>query len=64
MMFGNETMASHPWMFSDLATRTPARRTRGRRATDRRPSLEAFLIAGVFIAWGWGAFQLAQLFVH
>ena len=50
-------------MFSDNAPRIPVRRTRGRRSYDRRPSLEALLMAAAIIAWGWGAFELAQLFV-
>jgi len=50
--------------FSDQAARNPARRTRGRRASDRRSSVEAVLIAGVVIAWGWGAYELAQLFLQ
>lgn len=56
-------MALNHWMFSDGATRFPVRRTRGRRASDRRSTLEAVLIAAVVVAWGWGAYELVQLFL-
>ena len=51
------------WIFSEETGREKVQRTRGRRASDRAPSLEAVLIAGVIIAWGWGAYELAALFV-
>lgn len=60
---GYETMPLNNWMFSDGATRVPVRRTRGRRASDRRSNLEAVLVAMVVVAWGWGAYELAQLFL-
>ena len=50
-------------MFTDQTPRIPVRRNRGRRAADRRSKIEAVLIAGVVIAWGWGAYELAQLFL-
>ena len=40
------------------------RRTRGRRESDRRSNIEAVLIVGVLVAWGWGAYELAQLFLQ
>jgi len=51
-------------MFSDKTPRIPVRRTRGRRESDRRSNIEAVLIAAVVIAWGWGAYELAQLFLQ
>lgn len=57
-------MPLNHWMSSDTVTRVPVRRTRGRRAADRRSNIEAVLIIAVVIAWGWGAYELAQLFVH
>jgi len=56
-------MAFRHGIFSDQATRLPVRRTKGRRASDRRPSLEGLLMAGAIVAWGWGAYEIAQLFV-
>jgi hypothetical protein len=39
------------------------RRTRGRRKADRLPSVEAVLTACVVLAWAWGGYELAQLFI-
>jgi hypothetical protein len=40
------------------------RRTRGRRASDRRPNLESVLAAVTLIAWGWCAFEIIRVFVR
>jgi hypothetical protein len=40
-----------------------ARRARGRRATDRRLSLESILTIGVVLAWAWGAYEVTLLFL-
>ena len=45
-------------------SRSRVRRTRGRRKTDRLPSAEILLTVGVILAWGWGGFELAQLFLR
>jgi len=57
-------MATHHWMSSDRVNRVPVRRTRGRRGYDRRPNWEAVLVALAIIAWGWGAYELARLFLR
>ena len=41
-----------------------ARRNRGRRASDRRPSLETILATGVVLAWAWGVYELTLLFLQ
>ena len=56
-------MALRQVIVSEDAAREPVRRSRGRRASDRAPGLEVFLLVGVIVAWGWGAYQLAVLFV-
>jgi hypothetical protein len=40
-----------------------ARRNRGRRAMDRRLSLEAILTVGVILAWAWGVYEVTLLFL-
>jgi hypothetical protein len=39
------------------------RRNRGRRAADRRLSLETILAIGVVLAWAWGVYELTLLFL-
>lgn len=40
-----------------------APRSRGRRAMDRRLSLESILAIGVVLAWAWGVYELTLLFL-
>ena len=40
------------------------RRKHGRRASDHWPSLESMLATLVVIAWTWGLFELARLYVR
>jgi len=54
-------MAVHNWMHSSAGPRPFVRRTRGRRAYDRRPSLESLLVAGGVLAWAWCAFEVLRL---
>jgi hypothetical protein len=56
-------MAFRHEIITDEAARPAPRRSRGRRASDRGPTLEALLVATAIIAWGWGAYEIAQLFV-
>ncbi|MGH6955528.1 MAG: hypothetical protein ACREEW_02555 [Caulobacteraceae bacterium] len=44
--------------------RARVRRSKGRRASDRRPSIEAILGAGALVAWGWGIYELTLLFLR
>ena len=39
------------------------KRGRGRRATDRRMTLETVLAAGVILAWAWGIYEVTLLFL-
>lgn len=60
-------MNTPSWMLD--ATHTPARkawnrRNPGRRAGDRRLSLEATLAVGVVLAWAWGVYELTLLFLR
>jgi hypothetical protein len=57
-------MPAYSWMNDKNLSRDFVRRTRGRRRNDRLPSLEIVLTAGVIVAWGWGGYELAQLFLH
>jgi hypothetical protein len=56
-------MNTPTWMSTQPAPRSWTRRTPGRRAADRRPSLEAILGAGVILAWAWGVYELTLLFL-
>jgi hypothetical protein len=40
-----------------------APRNRGRRASDRRLTLETVLAVGVVLAWAWGVYELTLLFL-
>ena len=57
-------MPAYSWMNDKNLSRHFVQRTRGRRRVDRLPSLEIVLTAGVIVAWGWGGYELAQLFLH
>ncbi|HEY1749935.1 MAG TPA: hypothetical protein VGG29_01645 [Caulobacteraceae bacterium] len=51
-------MLTHPGQ-----ARTWVRRSRGRRASDRRPTLESVLGAAVVLAWVWGVYEVTLLFL-
>jgi hypothetical protein len=59
-------MNTPSWMM-EAVRKTPAkpwaRRNRGRRAGDRRLSIETVLAVGVVLAWGWGVYELTLLFL-
>ena len=57
-------MPAYSWMQEHNLSRPRVRRTRGRRRSDRLPSAEVILTAGVILAWGWGGYELAQLFLR
>ena len=58
-------MATHTWMNSSLSgPRAWARRTRGRRASDRALRLESLLAGVGIIAWAWCAYELIRAFVR
>ncbi len=57
-------MPARSWMQDYNVGRAHVRRGRGRRATDRLPNAEAVLAACVVLAWAWGGYELAQLFVR
>jgi hypothetical protein len=58
-------MATHAWMSSkSFGTRAWARRTRGRRASDRRPRLETLLAGVGIVAWAWCAYEMVRAFAH
>jgi hypothetical protein len=54
-------MAVHDWMLNARAPRMRVRRSKGRRASDRLPSLETLLVAGGIVAWAWCAFEVLRL---
>ena len=43
--------------------RTWVKRSRGRRASDRRMTLEAVLAGAVILAWAWGIYEVTLLFL-
>ena len=45
------------------STRAWVKRSRGRRAGDRRPTLETVLATGVILAWAWGIYEVTLLFL-
>jgi hypothetical protein len=56
-------MNSPSWMqISESTPRKLARRSRGRRASDR-VRIEAVLGAGVILAWAWGVYEVTLLFL-
>jgi hypothetical protein len=59
-------MTTRSWMRDideGAATRLWVKRSRGRRATDRRMTLETVLAAGVILAWAWGIYEVTLLFL-
>lgn len=56
-------MATATWVRT-AAPREWVKRTRGRRASDRRPSLQSILGAGVILAWAWGIYEITLLFLR
>lgn len=48
---------------TNAAARIWVRRSRGRRSTDRRMTLETVLAAGVILAWAWGIYEVTLLFL-
>jgi hypothetical protein len=46
------------------STRGWVRRSRGRRSSDRRLTLETILAVGVVLAWAWGVYELTLLFLR
>ena len=54
MMEATHTRPAKPW----------SRRNRGRRAGDRRMSLEMAMAIGVVLAWAWGVYELTLLFLR
>ena len=60
-------MNTPSWMMETMHAARPnkpwARRNRGRRAMDRRLSLETILAIGVVLAWAWGVYELTLLFL-
>lgn len=59
-------MNTPSWMMeqSNRAGRAWSKRSRGRRASDRRWNLEKTLAAGVILAWAWGVYELTLLFLR
>ena len=53
MMDTPHTSPAKPWV----------RRNRGRRAGDRRLSLEMMMAIGVVLAWAWGVYEVTLLFL-
>jgi hypothetical protein len=61
-------MNTPSWMMETMHGAHPkpwARRNRGRgrRAMDRRLSLETILAIGVVLSWAWGVYELTLLFL-
>jgi hypothetical protein len=59
-------MTTRSWMRDvdgATATRLWVKRSPGRRATDRRMTLETVLAAGVILAWAWGIYEVTLLFL-
>jgi hypothetical protein len=56
-------MATPIWINAEPTPRTPVRRTRGRRAADKRPSMETLLMLGVLLAWSWGIYEVTLIFL-
>ena len=48
-------------MLTARAPRPRVRRSAGRRASDRLPSVENMLVAGGIVAWAWCAFEVLRL---
>ena len=54
-------MAVHTWMLMARTQRRQVRRSRGRRASDKFPSLESVLVSGGILAWTWCAYEMLRL---
>jgi hypothetical protein len=54
MMHATPTTRAKPWV----------RRNLGRRAGDRRLSLESTMVIGVVLAWAWGVYEMTLLFLR
>jgi hypothetical protein len=54
MMHATPTTRAKPWV----------RRNLGRRAGDRRLSLESTMVIGVVLAWTWGVYEMTLLFLR
>jgi hypothetical protein len=52
------------WISDEQRPRPTMRQNRGRRASDRRPSLETMLGAVSLLAWAWCGYELLRLFTH
>lgn len=57
-------MTVYTWMHAERVPRPRVNRTRGRRATDRLPTLESALVAGGMVAWSWCAYEVLRLVVR
>ena len=57
-------MAVHDWMLTARVPRVRVRRTKGRRASDRLPSVETLLVYGCIIAWAWCAFEVLRVMLR
>jgi hypothetical protein len=54
MMHATPATPAKPWV----------RRNLGRRAGDRRLSLESTMVIGVVLAWAWGIYEITLLFLR
>jgi hypothetical protein len=54
MMRATPSTRAKPWV----------RRNLGRRASDRRLSLESTMLIGVVLAWTWGLYEITLLFLR
>ena len=52
------------WIGPTDTSRSWTRGSPGRRATDRLPSLEQALGAGVVFAWTWSLYELVRLYIR
>ena len=60
-------MNTPSWMMNTpraIPAKPQARRNRGRRASDRRLSIETTLAVGVVLAWAWGVYEVTLLFLR
>jgi hypothetical protein len=57
-------MNTRTWMQTSESTRAWVKtRNRGRRASDRRVTIETVLAGGVILAWAWGIYEVTLLFL-
>jgi hypothetical protein len=57
-------MPAPTWMQTATTRSHWVRRTRGRRSTDRRPTLEQVLAGAVVLAWVWGVYEIVRIFIR